>query len=260
VPAGLRGGHVDAAAALAGVGDDGFAVEFVDIDGSLRCEPLSRCVNLRFEEVLPAREFPVFKGQRNFPGRWWSATVGRHVGYESWLERDHVMLLDFDPTVVGIASQPFWLRWPAGDRARRHLPDYFARTADGGAVVVDVRPDDRIRPGDAEAFDATARACQRLGWQFRRVGALEPVFVANLRWLSRYRHPRHGRREDAVAALLSVFAEPVALFNAAARAGERLATLPVLYHLLWRQVLTADLTTTPLGPSTIVRRADRSGR
>jgi hypothetical protein len=25
------------------------------------------------------------------------------------MERDHVMALDFDPTVVGIASQPFWL-------------------------------------------------------------------------------------------------------------------------------------------------------
>jgi hypothetical protein len=27
------------------------------------------------------------------------------VGYESWLERDQLMLLDFDPAVVGIASQ-----------------------------------------------------------------------------------------------------------------------------------------------------------
>jgi hypothetical protein len=33
----------------------------------------------------------------------------QHVGYESWLERDHLMLLDYDPDVVGIASQPFWL-------------------------------------------------------------------------------------------------------------------------------------------------------
>ena len=31
-------------------------------------------------------------------------TMGAHVGYESWLERDHVMLLDFDPRVTAIAS------------------------------------------------------------------------------------------------------------------------------------------------------------
>lgn len=34
------------------------------------------------------------------------ATTGAHVGFESWLERDHLMLLDFDPGVVGIAAQP----------------------------------------------------------------------------------------------------------------------------------------------------------
>ena len=33
------------------------------------------------------------------------------MGFESWLERDHVMAMDFDPAIVGIASQPFWLHW-----------------------------------------------------------------------------------------------------------------------------------------------------
>jgi len=56
-------------------------------------------------------------------GRWWSATDGRHVGSESWLERD-LMLLDFHPTVIAIGSQPFWLRWSEGSgrpvARRRH--------------------------------------------------------------------------------------------------------------------------------------------
>ena len=37
-------------------------------------------------------------------------------------------------------------------RSRRHAPDFFARRADGGGVVVDVRPDDRIPAEDAEVF------------------------------------------------------------------------------------------------------------
>ena len=57
------------------------------------------------------RGFPSYKGQRNRVGRWWTATTGSLVGYESWLERDLLMLLDFDPDVVGIAAQPFWLLW-----------------------------------------------------------------------------------------------------------------------------------------------------
>lgn len=35
--------------------------------------------------------------------------MGCHVGLESWLEPDVLMLLDFDPAVVAVASQPFWL-------------------------------------------------------------------------------------------------------------------------------------------------------
>nr|WP_246083201.1 TnsA-like heteromeric transposase endonuclease subunit [Nonomuraea diastatica] len=75
------------------------------------------------------------KGGRGFAGWYWPATTGGHVGDESWLERDRLILLDFDPQVVGIASQPFWLHWRDGD-ARRHAPDYFVRLADGRARVI----------------------------------------------------------------------------------------------------------------------------
>jgi hypothetical protein len=53
------------------------------------------------------------------------------------------MLMDFDPDVVAVSSQPFWLRWSDGKgRSRRHAPDFFARRVGGTAVVVDVRTDD----------------------------------------------------------------------------------------------------------------------
>src|SRR5664280_2889761 len=58
-----------------------------------------------------------------------------------------LMLLDHDPAVVGIASQPFWLFWQHDGKLRSHAPDYFARRADGSAVVVDCRP---LTPDQAE--------------------------------------------------------------------------------------------------------------
>ena len=104
-----------------------------------------------------------------------------HVGFESWLERDHVTLMDFDPGITGIASQPFWLHWRDEDgRRRRHAPDFFARRADGG-VVVDVRPDDRIPAQDGEVFRVMAAACGQAGWEFRRAGTTDPVVLANVR-------------------------------------------------------------------------------
>ena len=166
---------------------------------------------IAFEDALPAREFLSYRGQRHFPGLWWLATTGRHVGYESWLERDHVMALDFDRAVTGVSSQPFTLSWGGRSRRVSHTPDYFARLADGSGVVVDVRPADRVGPQDAVKFEATAAACALVGnWSFRLVHELEPVLAANVRWLSGYRHPRHGD-PDLGPLLWRVFADGAAL-------------------------------------------------
>jgi hypothetical protein len=198
-------------AAPVSVADKGFDVEFLEPGGVVRRADLSTCWGVRFEDVPPVRSFPSLRGQAHFPGLRWSATSGRHVGYESWLERDHAMLLDFDPEVVGYSSQPFWLRWHDG-RRRRHAPDFFVRLIDGTGVVVDVRADDRIEVRDAEAFAATERACTQVGWRFRRVGVLDPVFAANVRWLAGYRHPgATGRPSKRLPLLAWRYCTPAAV-------------------------------------------------
>jgi hypothetical protein len=239
---GLPGGVTEAPAA-------DFEVGFVGPDGRQVRVGLAEALPVRFEQVAPARSFPSYKRQRHFPGLWWTATVGAHVGYESWLERDHLMLLDFDPGVVGIASQPFWLFWTEGDKRRSHAPDYFARRVDGTAVVVDCRPLDRIKPRDAVAFETTKRACQDVGWDYELVGSPDPVVTANVRWLAGYRHPRH--LVEVAALLREVFTDPAPLMSGAHEAGDPIAVLPVLFHLMWRQELVADLSR-PLHADTVV--------
>lgn len=238
---------------VAGVDPEGYWVEFVTEDGR-RCRVgLGDAWAVRFEAMAPARRFMVRKGQRHLPGRWWSSTVDGHVGYESWLERDHVMWLDFDPAVVGIASQPFWLSWTAPDGGgMAHAPDYFARRLDGSVVVVDCRPVERRAARDLAKFDATRQACGLVGWEYRLVGAPEPISTANLRWLAGYRHPRHGM-PGLAEALLVAFAEPVPLLAGVEAVGDPIAVLPVLFHLLWRQDLVVDLSV-PLHPFVTVTR------
>lgn len=235
-----------------GTWDRGVELELAGGGGRVR---LAECGGVRFEDAVPARSFRWSRGQGHFPGWWWLAATGRHVGYESWLERDHLMLLDFDPAVTAVASQPFWLHWRDGRRSRRHAPDFFARLADGAGVVVDVRADDRIGPRDAEAFEVTARACESAGWEFRRVGTVDPVLAANVRWLSRYRHPRCAGKQGTAEVLRRAFASPAPLLDGAAEAGDSLAVLPVLFHLMWQGELAADLDCGPLGPSSTVRLA-----
>jgi len=226
----------------AGDGDPEFELCYLDAGGTERRELPASWPGLQPEVFRPVREFRWARGQRHLPGLWWSATTGSHVGYESWLERDHVMLLDFDPQVTVIAAQPFWLRWrdDAG-RSRRHAPDLFARMTDGSGVVIDVRPDDRIEQKDAEAFDATRNACELAGWGFRRAGVPDPVLAANVTWLARYRHPRCGGSPDLARFLLKAFAEPAPLMAGAAAAGDPMVVLPALFHLMWQHALVADL-------------------
>jgi hypothetical protein len=248
----MTGGRVaSAAVTAAGAAGTRFTVDFRAADGVWQSVPLMSCPGVRFEHVLQAREFRFEKGLRNFAGWWYFATTGSHVGFESWLERDHLMLMDFGPEVSAVASQPFWLHWRDGDdKGRRHAPDYFARRRDGSAVVVDVRPDDRIPPRDAETFAVTAAACELAGWGYRRSGDLDPVLAANVRWLSRYRHPR-CLVPGVASMLLEAFTGGRALFEGAEMAGDRLRVLPVLYHLMWQRVLAADLSV-PLGTATAV--------
>jgi hypothetical protein len=230
----------------------GVEVEFADGDGVMRREPLGGCWNLAFERVAPVRGFASFRGQRNRPGLWWFSTTGEHVGHESWLERDRLMALDADPAVVGVAAQPMWLHWAtASGRPVRHAPDFFARRADGTGVVMDVRPDERISERDAAVFAATAQVCAQVGWEYQRAGELGPVQAANLRWLSGYRHPRFAQ-PGLEARLGEVFAEPGPLLGGAAAAGDPVAVLPVLFGMLWRGELAADLDGGLLGAATLV--------
>ena len=95
-------------------------------------------------------------------------------------------------------------------------------------MVIDVRPDQRIGDRDAMVFAATAQFCAQVGWEYERVGELDPVHAANLRWLAGYRHPRYAQ-PALMERLRVVLAEPAPLLDGAAAVGDPVAVLPVLF-------------------------------
>ncbi|MGW3441560.1 TnsA-like heteromeric transposase endonuclease subunit [Streptomyces bacillaris] len=226
--------------ALAAAELEGFELGF-SLNGTSVRYSLGASWDTRFEDVEPVREFSWRKGGLGFAGWYYSATACDHVGYESWLERDRLILLDRDPQVAAINSQPFWLHWDTEDGKRRHAPDYFVRLADGRVRIVDVRAEDDMDDRTREAFAATERACSRAGWEFEWAGTPDPVFMANVRWLARYRRARSGSPAAIADRLLEVFGEPKAMWQGAELVGDRLQVLPVLFHLLWSGALETDL-------------------
>ncbi|MFE1963022.1 TnsA-like heteromeric transposase endonuclease subunit [Streptomyces sp. NPDC059479] len=222
------------------------------VNGTLVRRSLGASWDMPFEAVNPVREFSWRKDGHGFAGWYYSSTMRDHVGYESWLEQDRLILLDRDSHVVAIASQPFWLHWRDGTRRRRHAPDYFVRLSDGGARIIDVRAADELDELTEEAFDATGHACRAVGWEFEWAGWPEPVFMANVRWLSRYRRARCARPAPVAARLLEVFREPRGLWDGAGLVRDRLQVLPVLFHLLWSGALRTDLVGGLMGTDSLV--------
>lgn len=232
----------------------GVTVEYIDEVGGRVRAPLALSSQVRFEGSSPIGGPRTFRGQRNFDGLWWMAMTRSHVGFESWLRRDQLIQLDFDTSVVGVFAWPFALHWHTDAGERHHSPDYFVRLANGAAVVLDVRTTDVPELDDECAVIASA--CAQVGWQHRRVGRSDPVFMANLRWLAGYRHPRCADARRTVA-LREAFALPRGLGDGAAAVGDPIAVRPTLFHLLWCGVCAR--TCTPVSLARTRWSAHRTG-
>jgi hypothetical protein len=201
---------------------------------------------LPFHDYAPVRALPSYKGQKNFTGLLWCATNSRHVGCESWLERDRLTSLDHDTAVIGIDSPPFRLAFALNAGRCSHVPDYFVKQGDGPCMVIDIRPGDRISVHDIsvhdrDVFSATATHFKSVGWGYQRVGALPLNLAANLHWLSGYKHPRCLNPTYARKIFELLGEWPLELRSVARTVGHPVSVLPALFHLLWAAGLAADL-------------------
>ena len=88
-----------------------------------------------------------------------------------------------------------------------------------------------------------------MGWGYRRVGVVDAVLAANVRWLSGFRHCRCGNASAGSELVRRVAAGAMTVTDLVGCAGDRVA----LYQLLWRGVLGANLTAAPLSGRTVVR-------
>jgi hypothetical protein len=224
-----------------------------DRAGVERVACLSEAAEIAFEDGQMVRSIRHYRGSRHTPGRYWSASNGDLVAYESYLESKWMMLLDFDPQVVRFASQPFQLLHHDVALVARHVPDLFVRYADGSAEVIDVKNPTRM--GDRKVLtqaERTATACIEVGWGFRLVGEPERQRLVNVSWLAGFRRPLHAGSE-LIGPLLSLAAAPVAVGDLLRSVTPVELARSVLFHLLWTGDLICDMET-PLRESTLVKR------
>jgi len=89
--------HLGPRGPIGPLANGGFEVSYVPDDGAEHRVPITQAAwAVPLEHGNPVRRFTSRKRQRHLSGLWWSATTGGHVGFESWLERDHDRIVD-DP-------------------------------------------------------------------------------------------------------------------------------------------------------------------
>lgn len=198
-----------------------------------------------FDAAIPWREFRWYKGQRHFSGSYWSATMGAPVGYESRLEYANLLLVDFDPQVRWILSQPFLLEGDDRGTTRRHIPDFLIAQVDKSVCVIDVKPAEKLsQPKVRDSLGWSRRVIEAHGWEYRVLSEPDPILLANVQFLAGYRR-RFQFVDSEVAAAVGLLRTPQT-FSEAVRAvmpiagNHRLARALVL-HLLWRRYVKTDL-------------------
>jgi TnsA-like endonuclease N terminal len=167
------------------VAGSGWVVRYRDAAGTIRHSELTGVRAAVLATGRPWRTFRSRRGQLHYSGWYWSSTVKRLVAYESRLELVRLLLADFDPGVVEIAAQPFRIEGQRDRRPRAHVPDFLLIRRDGSAIVVNVKPADRLSHGRvAESLAWAGELFADRGWHHEVWSAEQPARMANIRFLA----------------------------------------------------------------------------
>ncbi|MED7949312.1 TnsA-like heteromeric transposase endonuclease subunit [Streptomyces sp. BE303] len=196
---------------------------------------------MKFEQCPVLQSFPVRRGKRLAPGWWWSSTTGRHVAFGSAAMRLHVMLLDRDRRVSGLAGRPVELRWRDERQDHSHLPQLMVRLGDGTGVLADCSSRPQLSARQREVSAVVGQLCRSVGWQYWVLGPVDLVYQRNVTWLAGYRHPRYGGGRELARAVREAFARRRPLWEGVAEVGDPISVMPAVFHALWSGSLSADL-------------------
>lgn len=230
-----------------------------EIGGRVMRRDARDCNAVPFETCTPVRTFPAWPGKKNYSGLYWSATMSDHIGFESLTEKTALMILDRDPDVVAISSQPMWLSWPTTPKATFHAPDYFVRHTTGSATVIDVRPEAMIDEQTRAVFAATQELCASIGFGYQVLSEFSLPLTRNLSFLARFRSDARTR-----VSLPEELADHLRLSTwrlqdiARELGGDDLASgVSMTYQLIWDGALVVDLGQ-PLSLRSVAQLPDRS--
>lgn len=205
---------------------------------------------------MPARSIP--KNYQNLTGVVYNSKCKRLSAFESTLERDCLIVLDFDRDVHRYEEQPVTINYDLNGEHRRYTPDVLIHyhtdlpdTVDRIPELCEIKYRDDLRDHWQKykaRFKAARRYAKAQGWRFRIITEREirTPYLENARFLRPYRdneadNPHctlllerlHALRETDPQTLIASFYRD--RWNQA-------QVIPALWHLVATGYISTDLT------------------
>lgn len=205
------------------------------------------------------------KSHVSITGRHASSKSGGRADFESLLEADHLILLDFDSRVRAYDVQPVRIHVRA--KKSFYVPDalvhFHPETANTirPSELIEVKPAELLKKHRADyapKFEAARAYAEERGWIFvlKTEQDIRTPRLVNLKFLRRYRALEVAPADatlivDRIGATGGRCSETQILDPSRIGDDERLRLLPVLWHMVVTGQLVADLDQPLTGDSAI---------
>ena len=203
---------------------------------------------------MPVRKIP--KNYLGVTGSFASRKNGQMGGFESLLEKEYMLLLDFDESVESFEEQPVTI--PVPGVARGYTPDVLVRfradPATGqirASLLTEIKHSDDLKKNAekyAPKFAAADQYAAERGWEFRLTTEkdIRTPRLSNLKFLREYRNILPSK-EDCMRIILLMEGTDrttslhILLGQLAKTDDDQLYWLPIIWNLVLMRTLVTNL-------------------
>jgi hypothetical protein len=199
---------------------------------------------------MPERKIP--KNYRSVTGTFPSHKNKRNIFYESLLERDFCLLLEFNDDVISYEEQPFRLYYKSANSKKRYTPDvlvHYKPSLNKIPCVFEVKMSDEIKEKKVffeEKFNQIEKYINLNDLEFKMFTELDmdEIYLENAMFLYRYRDLNNQLISKNILEKIKLFSETSInnfLEHFSSNKFEQIELLPYIWQLIFLKKINTDM-------------------
>lgn len=191
----------------------------------------------------------ISKTTSSLSGRYTSYKCDEPQDYESSLERDFLILTDFDPNVIKFETQPFTIEYEFENKLRKYTPDVYIKLARSKSQIIEIKYSDDIKKNGEKykpKFDAAKYYADNNNLEFKIITEKEirSTYLENVKFLLPFRNIEDNYNDEQLSIVEAIFylldtyndLTPSKLFNLMSEEkSEQLKVVPILWNLICKR-------------------------